>query len=66
MLDLAQRTADEAEREAVFRKIFGRRQKDPHWLTLQNPLRVVGLGGRHPAFKMPADGVLDVTGLPLL
>jgi len=39
-------------------------QEDPAWLTLYNPVRVIGLAGEHPDFEMPADGVIEVARLP--
>jgi peptide/nickel transport system substrate-binding protein len=37
---------------------------DPPWLYLYNPLRVTGLSGSWPDWRMRQDCVLDVTRLP--
>lgn len=41
-------------------------QEDPPWLSLYNPTRITGLAGRHPAFRLPRDAVIDYAALPAL
>lgn len=59
-------TPDRAARAEIWRAAFALLQDDPAWLTLYNPVRVIGLAGVNPAFEMPADGVIDVARLPEL
>lgn len=59
-------TTDRAARAEIWRRAYALLQDDPAWLTLYNPLRVIGIAGEHPDFTMPADGVIDVPQLPLL
>lgn len=66
LIDQGRMTADRAARSAIWQKAYKLLQDDPAWLTLYNPLRVIGLAGAHPAFEMPADGVIDVARLPEL
>ncbi|PKQ13093.1 MAG: peptide ABC transporter substrate-binding protein [Alphaproteobacteria bacterium HGW-Alphaproteobacteria-1] len=66
LLDQGRATTDRIRRAAIWRKACRLLQDDPAWLTLYNPLRVIGLAGAHPAFQMPADGVIDAARLPLL
>lgn len=66
LLDEGRATVDARQREKVFRKAYHALQTDPPWLYLYNPLRVTGLSGHHPNWRMRADGVLDVTMLPHL
>lgn len=66
LIDRGRVTADRAKREALWREAYALLQEDPAWLTLYNPLKVIGIAGDHPDFEMPADGVLDVRGLPSL
>jgi peptide/nickel transport system substrate-binding protein len=64
LLDEARRTTDIAAREAIYHQVYRTLQADPAWLYLYNPLRVTGLSGSHPDWRMRADSVLDVTTLP--
>jgi len=66
VIDQGRVTPDRAERAAIWRKAYALLQDDPAWLTLYNPIRVIGLAGEHPDFAMPADGVIDVARLPYL
>jgi peptide/nickel transport system substrate-binding protein len=59
-------TTDRAARAEIWQHAYTLLQDDPAWLTLYNPIRVIGLVGDHPNFAMPADGVIDVARLPLL
>ncbi|MEM7742675.1 MAG: ABC transporter substrate-binding protein [Pseudomonadota bacterium] len=63
-LDLARRTTDAEGRTAIYRGIIAGLQDDPPWLTLYTPMKVVGLAGRHEAFRMPPDAVLDICAVP--
>lgn len=64
LLDEGRRTTDAAAREGIYRQAYQKLQADPAWLYLYNPLRVTGLSGSHPDWRMRSDGVLDVTALP--
>lgn len=64
LIDRGRATTDRAARAEIWRDAYALLQDDPAWLTLYNPLRVIGLAGAHPDFSMPADGVIDVTRLP--
>jgi peptide/nickel transport system substrate-binding protein len=64
LMDLARATVDGARRVAIQRRIYRLLQDDPPWLYVYNHRRVIGLAGRHPAFAMRRDGVLDVRRLP--
>ncbi len=66
VLDEGQRIADPDERAAVWQKAYQLLQQDPAWLTLYNPIKVIGVAGDHPDFKMAFDGVINVTELPNL
>ncbi|WP_372922885.1 ABC transporter substrate-binding protein [Roseovarius sp.] len=66
LIDKGRVTTDRAARAAIWREAYARLQDDPAWLTLYNPIRVIGLAGDHPGFAMPADGVIDVARLPAL
>jgi ABC-type transport system substrate-binding protein len=66
LIDRGRVTADRAARAELWQEAYALLQEDPAWLTLYNPLRVIGLKGRHPEFEMPADGVIDVARLPVL
>lgn len=66
LIDQGRVTADRAARAAIWRDAYALLQEDPAWLTLYNPIRVIGLAGEHPDFAMPADGVIDVARLPAL
>ena len=66
LIDQGRVTTDRTRRAAIWRKAYALLQDDPAWLTLYNPLRVIGLAGTHPDFAMPADGVIDAARLPLL
>ncbi len=64
LLDAARATVDPNERAEIFEKAFRALQVDPPWLYLYNPLRVTGLSGSWPDWRMRQDCVLDVTRLP--
>ena len=66
LIDQGRVTTDRNARAAIWRKAYALMQDDPAWLTLYNPIRVIGLAGEHPGFAMPADGVIDVARLPAL
>ncbi len=66
LIDKGRVTTERATRAEIWRRAYALLQDDPAWLTLYNPLRVIGIAGDHPDFTMPADGVIDVTQLPLL
>lgn len=64
LIDEGRVKTDRGARADIWRAAYALLQEDPAWLTLYNPLRVIGLAGSHPAFEMPADGVIDVARLP--
>lgn len=64
LLDSGRATVDPNERAETFEKAFRALQADPPWLYLYNPLRVTGLAGSWPDWRMRHDCVLDVTRLP--
>ncbi|BDA86468.1 ABC transporter substrate-binding protein [Aureimonas sp. SA4125] len=66
LIDAGRRCPDDAARAAIYRRAFRVMQSDPPWLTLYNPVRVVGLVGEHPDFSLGVDAVLDVTRLPMV
>lgn len=66
LIDQGRVTTDRAARARLWREAYALLQDDPAWLTLYNPVRVIGLAGDHPDFEMPADGVIDVARLPML
>jgi peptide/nickel transport system substrate-binding protein len=66
LIDKGRITTDRAVRAKIWQEAYRLLQDDPAWLTLYNPVRVIGLWGAHPGFKMPADGVIDVARLPKL
>lgn len=66
LIDKGRVMADRDARARVWQEAYELLQEDPAWLTLYNPLRVIGIAGAHPGFAMPADGVIDVTQLPHL
>ena len=66
LIDRGRATTHRATRAELWQQAYALLQGDPAWLTLYNPLRVIGIAGAHPDFTMPADGVIDVTQLPLL
>lgn len=66
LIDKGRVTPDRQARAEIWKQAYALLQKDPAWLTLYNPLRVIGLRGEHPTFEMPADGVIDVARLPAL
>ncbi len=66
LIDKGRVETDRNARAEIWREAYAVLQEDPAWLTLYNPLRVIGLTGEHPAFEMPADGVIDVARLPNL
>lgn len=64
LIDVGRRTTSNTARGAVYENAYRLLQKDPPWLYLYNPLRVTGLAGDHPEWRMRPDAVLDVTALP--
>ncbi len=64
LIDRGRVTPDRAKRAAIYAEAYAELQRDPPWLTLYNPIRVIGLAGAHPDFTMPADGVIDAARLP--
>ena len=66
LIDMGRATTDDVARAAVYAQAYGLLQQDPPWLMLYNPLKVTGLAGRHPGFRLPVDAVLDVAALPAL
>ena len=66
LIDKGRVTTDRAARAEIWQQAYTLLQDDPAWLTLYNPIRVIGLVGAHPDFAMPAHGVIDVALLPLL
>lgn len=66
LIDRGRVTTDRAARAEIWRQAYVLLQEDPAWLTLYNPLRVIGIAGEHPDFAMPANGALDVRRLPPL
>tara|TARA_R110002049_G_scaffold160685_4_gene325676 strand:+ start:811 stop:1995 length:1185 start_codon:yes stop_codon:yes gene_type:complete len=66
LIDKGRASTDRNARAEIWREAYAILQENPAWLTLYNPLRVIGMTGEHPAFKMPADGVIDVVRLPKL
>ncbi|MBD3665597.1 peptide ABC transporter substrate-binding protein [Sulfitobacter sp. TSTF-M16] len=64
LIDRGRVTTDRAARAALWAAAYALLQEDPAWLTLYNPVRVIGLAGLHPDFTMPVDGVIDVPRLP--
>ncbi|MDN5788393.1 ABC transporter substrate-binding protein [Pseudorhodobacter sp.] len=66
LIDLGRVTTDRAARAGIWQNAYKLLQDDPAWLTLYNPLRVIGLAGENPGFTMPADGVIDAVRLPPL
>lgn len=66
LIDKGRVTPDREARAVYWRTAYAALQDDPAWLTLYNPLRVIGLAGKHPGFEMPADGVIDAARLPPL
>jgi peptide/nickel transport system substrate-binding protein len=66
LIDKGRAIADRSARAAIWRKAYAALQDDPAWLTLYNPLRVIGLAGKELGFKMPIDGVMDAAVLPEL
>lgn len=66
LIDTGRATTDRLARAKVWQQVYALLQDDPAWLTLYNPIRVIGLEGNHPDFEMPADGVIDAARLPAL
>ncbi|RDL46859.1 Glutathione-binding protein GsiB [Ensifer sp. M14] len=64
LIDQGRRTTNDAARGAIYENAFRLLQKDPPWLYLYNPLRVTGLAGDRPNWRMRPDAVLDVNALP--
>lgn len=66
LIDEGRVTTDRNLRGEIWQEAYRLLQGDPAWLTLYNPVRVIGLWGANPDFEMPADGVIDVRQLPKL
>ncbi|WP_394199852.1 ABC transporter substrate-binding protein [Litoreibacter albidus] len=66
LIDVGRVTPDSDARSDIWQKAYTLLQEDPAWLTLYNPIRVIGVAGDHPDFVMPVDGVIDVARLPAL
>ncbi len=66
LIDRGRETPDRSARGALWQDAYALLQEDPAWLTLYNPIRVIGLRGAHPDFEMPVDGVIDAARLPSL
>lgn len=66
LIDAGRRCPDGEKRADIYRQAYRAMQADPPWLTLYNPLRVVGLAGYHPDFTLGSDAVLDATRLPMV
>lgn len=64
LIDKGRQTTNRATRSEIWQQVYTLLQNDPAWLTLYNPIRVIGLAGSHPDFAMPPDGVIDVARLP--
>lgn len=64
LLDRARRDVQADRREATFREIYRFLQDDPPWLTLYNPMQIIGMSGSIGRFDARLDGVLDVRVLP--
>lgn len=64
LIDEGRRTINDTARAAIYASAYRLLQQDPPWLYLYNPLRITGLGGKHPQWRMRPDAVLDVTLLP--
>ncbi len=64
LIDEGRRTTSNAARATIYASAYRVLQQDPPWLYLYNPLRVTGLAGNHPRWRMRPDAVLDVTMLP--
>lgn len=65
-IDAGRAEPDETRRAAHYTRAFRLMQEDPPWLSLYNPTRITGLAGRHPAFRLPRDAVIDYAALPSL
>jgi ABC-type transport system substrate-binding protein len=65
-LDAACATPDDATRAALYRDVYTELQRDPPWLYLYNPTRVLGGAKSLAEFEMAGDGVLDVAKLPCM
>lgn len=66
LIDKGRVTTDRSARAKIWQDTYAVLQDDPAWLTLYNPIRIIGVAGAHPDFTMPADGVIDVARLPRL
>ncbi|MBF9057967.1 peptide ABC transporter substrate-binding protein [Rhodobacterales bacterium HKCCSP123] len=66
VLDAARRETSHAARGRLYAEAYAMLQADPPWLTLYTQTRRIGLGIPAPGFRMPSDGILDVTDLPPL
>lgn len=66
LIDQGAVTPDPAARAALYARAYQLLQQDPPWLTLYNPLKMMGLRGAHPGFALPADAVIRLAQLPAL
>lgn len=65
-LDTARMEPDPMKRQTLHQANFRALRRDPPWLTLYNHLVATVIRGRHDAWRMRPDGVLDVALLPVL
>ncbi len=65
-IDAGRAEPDETRRAAHYARAYRLMQADPPWLSLYNPTRITGLAGRHPAYRLPRDAVIDHAALPAL
>lgn len=63
-IDAGRAEPDPARRAGHYAKAWRIMQDDPPWLTLYNPLRIIGLAGLHPAYQPARDAVIDYAALP--
>lgn len=64
LVDEGRRTTSDTARGSIYENAYRLLQQDPPWLYLYNPLRITGLAGDHPDWRIRPDAVLDVTALP--
>jgi len=63
-IDAGRAEPDQVRRAGHYARAWRIMQQDPPWLTLYNPVRVIGLAGHHPAYRPARDGVVDYGALP--
>lgn len=66
LLDKARTETSHDERGALYAEAYTSLQDDPAWLTLYTHMKCIGLSSDFLEHNMPADGILDVTDLPVL